>query len=128
MTPENFKLLLEDLERRVARLEDAAVGPVMDNDPELPPSAFFDELDRKMAQSALRAMADSEPNPGLEMPNVGTADRQVMAIHKRGDYLGSIMPNATVTLDGDYSVEDLLAIATLMARASGKSGVFRNED
>jgi hypothetical protein len=115
MTPENFKLLLEDLERRVARLEDAAVGPVMDNDPEL-------------VQAAVRAMADFEPNPGLEMPNVGTADRQVMAIHKRGDYLGSIMPNATVTLDGDYSVEDLLAIATLMARASGKSGVFRNEN
>jgi hypothetical protein len=113
MTPENFKLLLEDLERRVAAVEGqigfapvGAVGPV---GPVFQPGDFVD--------------------PHLiELPNVGTADRQVLAIHKRGDYLGDILPNARVTLDGDYSVEDLLAIATLMARASGKTGVFRNED
>jgi hypothetical protein len=105
MTPENFRMLLDDLETRVAVLEAHSDGPAGRSDGGCCPGADT-------------AVVASD--------NYDAAFRRVMELQKF-EYVGNIMPGAKLSLDGIYSFEDLEALAHLMRHSYSHSGKFLNE-
>ena len=147
MTPENFKMLLEDLEKRVNWLEDLAVRPIEQSPAptefDVPP-AYWDRIAERHTAALLASMrqtadevmdrpdflalaADVEfaPPAFLEVPpmNWDQAVRTVRDSMNEGKTIGSIAPlsgNAAddvVGLSGAFNIEELEAVIFLLRNA-----------